>query len=248
MNAKESARRLKVALQDVAHVDLPHKTALEVTARQLGYRHWHELQTIQQRQDHIQVSPCGVTVSLNDNQHTHTHWDGEAKRLLHVLARRASPDGRVEVAALELGELLYPHTSLSAHQAYARGLQFLLEYENYAAFQLLHISPKHRGHHVLQLNLRSIFPERDAHMSINLHPAEINRLISLGEAALYYLWLLGRSERREDHRVIHRHGESQTDEAAHRGFLVKNGWIEFEQHGDLIHVTLPHVRHQYNDF
>lgn len=44
MDAKDTARKLRAALQDVTELELTHAQALEVVARLQGFRNWHELQ------------------------------------------------------------------------------------------------------------------------------------------------------------------------------------------------------------
>lgn len=76
----------------------------------------------------------------------------------------------------------------------------------------------------------------------------MDALAEAGSASLYYLWLLVRSEAREDYVVIHAPGAFGPDEAEHRERLLRLGWIEVERQGDNLQVRLPDVIRRWGPF
>lgn len=76
----------------------------------------------------------------------------------------------------------------------------------------------------------------------------MDALAEAGSASLYYLWLLVRSEAREDCVVIHAPGAFGSDEAEHRERLLELGWIEVERQGDNLQVRLPDVVRRWGPF
>lgn len=80
MDAKDTARRLRAAIQDVIGQDVTHSQALEITARLQGCRNWHELQ----RRDQ-QTAPPGVA---DPSDLGPSEFTGEEKEILAGLARR----------------------------------------------------------------------------------------------------------------------------------------------------------------
>lgn len=83
MDAKDTAHRLRAAIQDVTGQDVTHAQALEIAARLQGYRNWHELQRCGQRAEEA-ASPR----STDPGETGPFKFTDEEQEILAELARR----------------------------------------------------------------------------------------------------------------------------------------------------------------
>ncbi|MCD0155872.1 MULTISPECIES: hypothetical protein [unclassified Deinococcus] len=120
MNIKHLSRRLQEALPQVTGHTISHMHSLEVTSRLQGYRNWHEAQR-HSAGPFEQIPAPPAEVHVNPHLDQINSWSGVELQVLYALADRADSSGIARIGAIELGELASPDTTLSSHQAYARG-------------------------------------------------------------------------------------------------------------------------------